>query len=118
MSAPPNPPLKRQSSSPASHPRAAGPAPAPSGRSAPEVVAVGVRIAVRPDPRPVPEQRVIGGLRITAPRGAAPTAASWCVCGRDLFAAGHRQVLALIADHTAHRDICPRHTGREERNAA
>ncbi|MEW1724132.1 hypothetical protein [Streptomyces sp. NPDC093109] len=57
-------------------------------------------------------------MRITAPRGAAPTAASWCVCGRDLFAAGHRQVLALIADHTAHRDICPRHTGREERNAA
>ncbi|MFG2293396.1 hypothetical protein [Streptomyces sp. NPDC048603] len=32
---------------------------------------------------------------------------SWCICGRDLFAAGHAKALALIADHERHRTTCP-----------
>ncbi|WP_206279870.1 hypothetical protein [Streptomyces luteoverticillatus] len=56
-------------------------------------------------------------LRIVAPgRGAVPTATSTCACGRNRSAAGHQHVLALITDHTAHRDLCPLLT--EERNAA
>ncbi|MFJ1698956.1 hypothetical protein ACIOHC_28155 [Streptomyces sp. NPDC088252] len=42
-----------------------------------------------------------------------PTATSICECGRNLFAAGHRKALALIADHTAHRTRCPLRTTEE-----
>ncbi|MFF3840777.1 hypothetical protein [Streptomyces sp. NPDC001930] len=54
-------------------------------------------------------------LHITLPdRKTIPTATSRCQCGRDLFTVGHRKVLALVADHTAHRDLCPLLTeGRE-----
>ncbi|MFE5628044.1 hypothetical protein [Streptomyces sp. NPDC056543] len=57
-------------------------------------------------------------LHITAPPSshAIPTATSTCECGRNRSAVGRRQVLALIADHTAHRDLCP--LLREGRTAA
>ncbi|MBB4892390.1 hypothetical protein FHS39_001401 [Streptomyces olivoverticillatus] len=57
-------------------------------------------------------------LHIRAPRGATPTATSKCLCGRDVSAIGQRNVLALIADHEAHRDLCPLRTTQEGRNAA
>ncbi|NEB04328.1 hypothetical protein [Streptomyces sp. SID13726] len=57
-------------------------------------------------------------LRITAPRGATPTATSKCLCGRDRSAVGHGKVLALISDHEAHRDECPLRTTPEGRAAA
>ncbi|MGX2994518.1 hypothetical protein JNUCC64_09505 [Streptomyces sp. JNUCC 64] len=81
---------------------------------APEnAVRKGVPSSCRPDPRPARGARqVIGGLRITARgRGATPTARSWCVCGRDRFAAGEQRVLALITDHHDHTAACPRHAG-------
>ncbi|MFI9290817.1 hypothetical protein [Streptomyces gardneri] len=71
-----------------------------------KVVAEGV--LSRPDPRPAAGPRIVGMLHITLPdRSTIPTATSRCECGRDLFAVGHRQVLALVADHTAHRALCP-----------
>ncbi|MGP4085781.1 hypothetical protein [Streptomyces sp. KR55] len=57
-------------------------------------------------------------LHIRAPRGATPTATSTCLCGRDRSAVSHRKVLALIADHEAHRDECRLRTTQERRNAA
>ncbi|MFG2460985.1 hypothetical protein ACIP2X_22005 [Streptomyces sp. NPDC089424] len=47
-----------------------------------------------------------------------PTATSKCLCGRDRSAVGHTKVLALIEDHTAHRDVCPLRTNQEGRQAA
>ncbi|WP_167347276.1 hypothetical protein [Streptomyces xanthophaeus] len=47
-----------------------------------------------------------------------PSVRSWCVCGRDLFAAGQARALALIADHQWHRDVCPQLTHAQERKAA
>ncbi|MCX5391544.1 hypothetical protein [Streptomyces sp. NBC_00094] len=73
-----------------------------------KVVAEGVPSAVRPDPHPATGPRVVGMLHITLPdRSTIPTATSRCECGRDMFAVGHHQVLALVADHTAHRALCP-----------
>lgn len=60
----------------------------------------------------------VAWLSIHAPRDATPTATSTCLCGRDRSAVGHRKVLALIDDHTAHRDHCPLRTPQEGRNAA
>ncbi|MER5183575.1 hypothetical protein ABT009_35400 [Streptomyces sp. NPDC002896] len=60
----------------------------------------------------------VAWLHISAPRGATPTATSWCTCGRDRSAIGHRKVLVLIDDHAAHRDVCPLRTPQEGRNAA
>ena len=57
-------------------------------------------------------------LHIRAPYGATPTATSKCLCGRDRSAIGRPKVLALIADHAAHRDVCPLRTTQEGRNAA
>ncbi|MFJ5806702.1 hypothetical protein [Streptomyces sp. NPDC093093] len=86
----------------------AEPAPAPDGRGAAKVVAEGVPSAVRPDPSRDDGRRPIAWIHTVAPgRGATPTVRSWCQCGRDLFAAGQRRALALIADHDAHRTQCP-----------
>ncbi|MGW2843596.1 hypothetical protein [Streptomyces sp. NPDC001274] len=82
-----------------------------------KAVAEGVPSSVRPDPQVGDGRRPIAWLTITAPRGATPTATSTCDCGRNLFAAGHRKVLALIDDHARHRTLCPLRT-TEERNAA
>ncbi|MEV4974865.1 hypothetical protein [Streptomyces scopuliridis] len=117
MSTPPRARLKSLPTT-TGQPSPAEPAPAPTGSSAPKNVAEGVPSAVLPDPQKGDGRYPIAWLRITAPRDATPTAASWCVCGRDLFAAGHRKVLALIEDHTAHRDLCTLRTTQEERNAA
>ncbi|MGQ4382294.1 hypothetical protein [Streptomyces sp. SAS_270] len=84
----------------------------------PKGVAEGVPIAVRLDPRPGDGRYPVAWLRITAPRGATPTATSKCLCGRDRSAVGHTRVLALIADHEAHRDTCPLRTTQEGRAAA
>ncbi|MET9899484.1 hypothetical protein [Streptomyces sp. NPDC006446] len=84
----------------------------------PKGVAEGVPIAVRPDPHPGDGRYPIAWLTICAPRGAIPTATSRCLCGRDRSAVGHGKVLALIADHTAHRDTCPLRTRQEGRAAA
>ncbi|MFP1627339.1 hypothetical protein ACLB9X_19730 [Streptomyces sp. 5K101] len=99
---------------------AAEPATAAPGEGAPKVVArQGVLSAVRPDPHAGDGRHPVAWLHITAPgRGAIPTATSKCACGRDRSAVGHRKVHALIADHTAHRDLCPLHTPQEGRTAA
>ncbi|WP_367574057.1 hypothetical protein [Streptomyces griseoaurantiacus] len=76
----------------------------------------GVRTAVVPDPDD--GRRPIAWLHITAPGGAMPTATSWCVCGHDRSAVGHRRVLALIAEHNDHRESCPLRNPQEGRAAA
>ncbi|AZK94848.1 MULTISPECIES: hypothetical protein [Streptomyces] len=114
----PRPSLKSITSSPGG-PRPAEPAPASEGRSAPKGVAEGVPSALLPDPHPATDgRRIVGGLRVTAPRGTDPTATSWCACGRDRSAIGHRRVLALIDDHTHHRTVCPHQHPQEGRAAA
>ncbi|WP_374986553.1 hypothetical protein [Streptomyces fradiae] len=98
------------------HRHPAEPAPTQGGGGAPKNAAEGVRS--RPDPHPVDGRHIVGMLHVTAPgRGAVPTATSMCECGRNRSAVGHRRVLALIAEHTAHRTTCPlRH--HTERTAA
>ncbi|MFF9840372.1 hypothetical protein [Streptomyces sp. NPDC013740] len=59
--------------------------------------------------------RIVGMLHIGgASRGGLPTAHSWCSCGRDLKAFGHRQIERLAADHVQHRSQCPLLTERKE----
>lgn len=77
------------------------------------VVAEGVPTAVRPDQQWGDGRYPIAWLTITAPRGATPTATSICQCGRNLFAAGHHEALALIADHTDHKTRCPLRADQE-----
>ncbi|MFB7515721.1 hypothetical protein [Streptomyces sp. NPDC056144] len=77
--------------------------------------AVGEAVPVGPDPRPAAGPRILALLRIgAADRRAMPTARSWCSCGRDLQAFGHRQIAQLVADHTAHRSTCPLLTAGKE----
>ncbi|WP_246203745.1 hypothetical protein [Streptomyces tailanensis] len=100
-------------------PRTAEPAAPPTAVGEPTGAArKGVPSAVRSD-RPVGDGRYpVAWLHIVAPRGATPTATSKCQCGRDRSAVGHRRVLALITDHTAHRDACPLRHPQEGRTAA
>ncbi|MEU5978827.1 hypothetical protein [Streptomyces sp. NPDC047315] len=119
MSTPP-PSLKSTTSTPGCT-GPAEPTGTPDGRSAPEGRRPkGVLSACRPDRHATSDgRRIVGGLHIVAPgRGTTPTARSWCACGRDLYAVGHRRVLALIADHAHHRDVCPHHRTQEGRAAA
>ncbi|MBP8539773.1 DUF1922 domain-containing protein [Streptomyces sp. MK37H] len=62
----------------------------------------------------------VAWLHITAPPDwqATPTATSKCACGRDRSAVGRRRVLALVADHEAHKTSCPLRSSQEEKNAA
>lgn len=69
--------------------------------------------AVRPDQQAGDGRYAIAWLTISAPRGAVPTATSVCACGRNRFAAGHRKALALVEDHTRHRDLCLLRTHQE-----
>ncbi|MFF7161641.1 hypothetical protein ACFZBP_09665 [Streptomyces sp. NPDC008086] len=84
----------------------------------PKGVAEGVRTALGTDPHGDDGRRPIAWLHIVAPRGAVPTATSWCACGRDRSAVGRARVLALIDDHAAHRDVCPLRNSQEGRTAA
>ncbi|WP_254389382.1 hypothetical protein [Streptomyces sp. AC550_RSS872] len=85
----------------------------------PKGVAEGVRTALGTDPHGDDGRRPIAWLHISAPgRGVTPTAVSKCLCGRDRRAFGNKRVLALIADHTAHRENCPLRTPQEGRYAA
>ncbi|MEV8447499.1 hypothetical protein [Streptomyces parvus] len=109
MSAPHRPRLEGHPPTPQI--RAANLAPAASGRGAPKGVGrKAVPTAVRPDQQTGDGRHPIAWLTVTAPRGATPTVTSVCQCGRNLFAAGHRRALALIEDHTRHRDLCPLRT--------
>ncbi|MEV0526779.1 hypothetical protein AB0I66_25430 [Streptomyces sp. NPDC050439] len=84
----------------------------------PKGVAEGVPIAVRLGPPSGDGRYPVAWLHIVAPKGAIPTATSRCLCGRDRSAVGHGKVLALIDDHTAHRDQCPLRAPQEGRAAA
>ncbi|MER6503217.1 hypothetical protein ABT218_28625 [Streptomyces sp. NPDC001455] len=117
MTTRPRPTLKSLPATPTG-PRSAKPTSATSGSSAPKDVGrKAVPSSVCPGPQVGDGRRPIAWLTITAPRGATPAATSVCDCGRNLFAAGHRRVLALIDDHTRHRTLCPLRT-TEERNAS
>ncbi|MFD9815036.1 hypothetical protein [Streptomyces sp. NPDC059080] len=112
-----NPPPPSTKSHPHTHPpHLAEPSRTPSGSGAPKNVARRASSSC-PDPHPGDGRHPIAWLRITAPRGATPTARSVCVCGRDLFAAGHTKVHALISDHTTHRDTCPQRPHHERETA-
>lgn len=105
----PNTPHPAHAAKPAAHRTAVG---------EPKGVAEGVPIAVRPDPQTRDGRYPVAWLNICAPRGAVPTATSKCLCGRDRSTVGKARVLALIADHEAHRDECPLRTPQKGRTAA
>lgn len=113
-----HPPLKSVHAA-TTDPRAAGPAVPPAAVGEPTGAArKGVRTAVSPDPQAGDGRYPVSWLHIRAPRGATPTATSTCLCGRDRSAVGHKRVLALIADHEAHRNACPLRNPQEGRAAA
>ncbi|MFJ9748055.1 hypothetical protein [Streptomyces chartreusis] len=118
MNTPRRPPLKSITDTPTG-PGAAEPgAPRPAVGEPTGAARQGVRTALRSGPPPGNSPYIVAMLHIRAPRGATPTATSRCECGRDRSAVGHKRVLALIADHTAHRDTCPLRNPQEGRNAA
>ncbi|MEV7345567.1 hypothetical protein [Streptomyces sp. NPDC093544] len=117
MSTPPRPRLKSITHTPSNRHDAEQPMPQ-AALGDPKGVAEGVPTAVLPDPRRGDGRYPIAWLSITAPRSAVPTATSKCLCGRDRSAVGKARVLALIDDHTAHRDTCPLRTTPEGRAAA
>ncbi|MEU9537484.1 hypothetical protein [Streptomyces mirabilis] len=117
MTAPSHPPLKSITTTPAG-PHAAPQPVDTTAAGEPKGVAEGVPIAVRPDPQQGCGRYPVAWLHICAPRGAVPTATSKCLCGRDRSAVGKARVLALIADHEAHRDECPLRTPQKRRTAA
>ena len=84
----------------------------------PEGVAEGVPTALVPDQRRGDGRYPVAWLTICTPYGATPTAQSTCLCGWDRRAFGARKVLALISDHTGHRDACPLRAQQEGRTAA
>jgi len=102
-------------------PHVAEPALAPDGRSAPKAVGrQAVLSALRSDGQQGDGRYPVAWLHITAPPDwqAMPTATSKCSCGRDRSAVGRRRVLALIADHEAHKTVCPLRAPQEGRTAA
>ncbi|GAA1288139.1 hypothetical protein GCM10009579_59460 [Streptomyces javensis] len=102
-------------------PRPAEPGLAPDGRGAPRNVGrKAVPSALRSDQQQGDGRYPAAWLHITAPpdHRATPTAHSWCACGRDRSAIGRRRVLALIADHEAHKPACPLRSSQEGRTTA
>ncbi|WP_405780844.1 hypothetical protein OG512_13675 [Streptomyces sp. NBC_01378] len=79
-------------------------------------VAEGVPIAVRPDPQTHNGYQPRAVLHIVAPPdwSVAPTAHSWCSCGRERQAVGRAAVLSLVAAHNEHRDTCPQLANAKE----
>ncbi|WP_234313746.1 hypothetical protein [Streptomyces sp. NBRC 109706] len=77
----------------------------PTAVGVPKDAAEGARSG--PDPRPRTSRYPVAWLRISAPRGATPSARSWCECGHDRTAIGPRRIAELVADHHAHRTTCP-----------
>ncbi|MGW0839465.1 hypothetical protein ACWD26_04795 [Streptomyces sp. NPDC002787] len=118
MTARPRPPLKSLTPT-TTGPRAAEPAAPQTAVGEPKGAArKGAPSALRPDPQAGDGRYPVAWLHIVTPRGATPTATSKCLCGWDRSAVGHRRVLALITDHTAHRDTCPLRNPQEGRTAA
>lgn len=120
MSARSHPPLEGQPHS-TTGPSTAKPAPSASGSSAPKVVGrKAVPSAHRSDEQKGDGRYPVAWLHITAPpdRQAVPTAHSKCARGWDRSAVGRRNVLALVTDHTAHRDECPLRNPSEGEKAA
>ncbi|CAM5531141.1 hypothetical protein [Streptomyces canus] len=118
MNAPSRPSLKSITDTPTG-PQAAPQAVDTTAVGGPKVAArKGVRTAVGPDPQAGDGRYPVAWLTIVAARDATPTATSTCLCGRNRSAVGHVRVLALIADHTAHRNTCPLRTRQEGRDAA
>ncbi|ELP67360.1 hypothetical protein PV735_23210 [Streptomyces turgidiscabies] len=117
MNTPLPPPLK-SITRPATDPRAAEPSLPRPAKGDPQEAAEGVPNAVRSNPPRGDGRYPIAWLHICTPYGATPSATSRCECGRDRRAFGGPHVLALIDDHTAHRDTCPLRTPQEGRAAA
>ncbi|MFH9553278.1 hypothetical protein [Streptomyces sp. NPDC017435] len=118
MSAPPRPSLKSLPATSTGPRAAAQAAPVPAAGEPKGAARKGVPIALCSDAHQGDGRYPIAWLHICAPRGAVPTATSKCLCGRDRSGVGHPQVLALIEDHSAHRDTCPLRTNQEGRQAA
>ncbi len=78
----------------------------------------GVLSALRPDPQQGDGRYPLAWLHISAPQGATPSATSRCECGWHRRAFGRKRVLALIDDHTDHREHCPLRNPQEGRNTA
>ncbi|MEU8877582.1 hypothetical protein AB0D24_41935 [Streptomyces javensis] len=110
------------------HPESAGNPPPAAVQAPPETTAGAPTGAARQGVPSVPgydgqqgdRRYPIAWLHITAPPDwqATPTATSTCACGRDRSAVGRQRVLALIADHEAHKTPCPLRSTQEEKNAA
>ncbi|MET9058592.1 hypothetical protein ABZX99_12335 [Streptomyces antibioticus] len=118
MNAPTRPSLKSITRTPAVPQAAPQPVDTTAVGGPKDAARKGVRTAVGPEPRRGDGRYPVAWLHISAPRGAVPTATSKCACGRDRSAVSHGRVLALITDHTAHRDACPLRTPKEGRAAA
>ncbi|GGR43103.1 hypothetical protein [Streptomyces netropsis] len=119
MTAPARSPFKSPTP-PTGQPNPAKPTRAPDGSGAPKLAArQGVHSALRPEPHQADGRYPVAWLHITAPpeRNVTPYATSWCQCGHEASAMGHRAVLRLINDHTEHRAVCPLRTA-EGRNPA
>ncbi|MDT0388258.1 hypothetical protein [Streptomyces dubilierae] len=114
----PAPALKSVTGTPASLPAARSAAPEATVGEPKGAARQGVRTACSPAPHGYDGRRPFAWLHVIAPRGAAPTATSRCACGRDRSAVGRARVLALIADHTSHRTVCPLRHPQEGRAAA
>lgn len=111
--------MTKPSNNPANEPQSAvqGP-PRPSVGESKVAARKGVLSALRSDPRAPDGRYPVAWLNIRTPYGATPSATSTCLCGRHETAFGNRRVLALIADHTAHRDACPLRNPQEGRAAS
>ena len=95
---------------PTPNPHDARQAPPPAAVGAKDAARQGVPSVVRPDPPADDGRRPTAELHIVAPPDwrVTPSARSWCSCGRERSAIGRAAVLRLVADHTEHRNNCPR----------
>ncbi|WP_234316913.1 hypothetical protein [Streptomyces sp. NRRL S-15] len=101
----PNPPRLRRTS------------PDHNGYEAPKVVAEGVRVAVRPDPRTVTVTGIQAGLTVRGlGRNEIPVADWLCACGHHERARGRQAVIELNA--RARVQPCPHTTPATSGRAA